>query len=202
MTQRNGGSFSPPEIPATDILNPLSERRGSLFVYLSAVLSRLAQDLSRYSEEDRHCALCPDVILPTQLARQDRGGAWVHAMCLEMKLRKEAILEAVNTQAHACPLCGHRVLPWGVHFHEGGLTMSYACPEPAHGEPHFFSFPLTTSEARRIGMWEARLRERLKEKGYVRCCECGRQISVAQAQSLGAGWYYCGCLPELWKSGP
>lgn len=201
-TYRDGGSFSPPNIPATDTLDPLAKRRGSLFVYLSAVLSRLAQELSRYSEEDGHCALCPDAILPTQPVGQDQGGAPAHVMCLEMKLRKEAVLEAARTQTRACPLCGQGVLPQGFYFHEGGLTVSYACTEPAHGEPHLFSFPLVASEARRIGMWEARLRKRLREKGYVRCCECGRQIHMTQAQSLGSGWYHCGCLPELWRSGP
>ena len=64
-TYRDGGSFSPPNIPATDTLDPLAKRRGSLFVYLSAVLSRLAQELSRYSEEEGHCAPCPHPILPT-----------------------------------------------------------------------------------------------------------------------------------------
>jgi hypothetical protein len=201
-TQPSGRSFSAPNLPAASTPHPLVENRGSLFIYLSTVLARLAQELSRYSEGYRHCALCPDAILPTQPAAQDQEGTPVHALCLEMRARKETVLGVVRSETRACPLCGRGVLPRGLYFHEGGLRVSYACVEPQHGELYFFSFLLTTSEARKLGMWETRLRERLKEKGYVHCCECGRQLHATQAQSLGSGWYHCGCLPELWRSGP
>ena len=125
------------------------------------------------------------------LAAEDDGKP-THAICLEMKLRKSALIETARSQDQSCSLCGQKVQPAGIYFHDAGLTLSYTCAEPAHDEPNLFSLPMRTEESKRVGMWEARLRDRLKEKGYVRCCECGRLIRAEAAQLLGAGWHYCG----------
>jgi hypothetical protein len=179
---------------------PRTSRKGGLFAYLAAVLYHLAQEISR-SDEEFPCVLCSDLILSTQLAVKDEGKP-AHAICLEMKLRKTALVESAKSQNHACSLCGQKVQPMGIYFHDAGLTLSYACAEPAHEEPNRFSLPVKTEESKRVGMWETRLRDRLKEKGYVRCCECGRLIRAATAQLLGPGWHHCGCLPALWRTGP
>ncbi len=201
--QREGESPSPTDNTLANTISPIEKRRGSLFIYLSTVLSSLVLKVSRkQKEKDQQCALCPDLILSTQPADEDEGDAPVHAMCLEMKLKKESLLKSVRARDRACPLCGHRIKPQDYYLHEGGLTMSYACTQPEHGESYPFSFLLETNESRWIGMWEARLRQRLKEKGYVSCCECGRRIRQKKAQTLGSGWHYCGCLPELWHVGP
>lgn len=200
--QREGESPSPTDNTSENTISPIEKRRGSLFVYLSTVLSSLVLKVSRKQEEVQQCALCPDLILSTQPADEDEGDAPVHVMCLEMKLKKESLLKSVRTRVRACPLCGHRIKPQDFYLHEGGLTLSYACTQPEHGEPYPFSFLLETNESRWIGMWEAKLRQRLKEKGYVSCCECGRRIRKNKAQTLGSGWHYCGCLPELWHVGP
>lgn len=199
---RNSESFYPSDIAPTDTLSSLSARRGGLLVYLSSVLSQLVRELARHSKDEPQCALCPDLIHPTQPATQDRKEAWVHAKCLEMAERKRALVLSLEFHANACPVCGQKVFPSGTYFHEAGLTLSFTCGDQTHDEPYFFSVSITTNEAKQVGRWEARLRERLKDKGYAHCCECGRQIRAAKAQSLGSGWYYCGCLPELWRSGP
>ena len=172
---------------------------GGLLTYLAAVFSNIAQELSHTPAKD--CALCSDPILSTQVAAESSGRA-VHAICLEMQGRKQALLERAREHSHDCSLCGEKVQPMGVYFHESGLTLSYSCSEPGHDEPNVFSLPIVTDESRRVGTWEARLRDRLKEKGYVRCCECGRLLRAEAAKLLGHGWYYCGCLPDLWRTGP
>ena len=178
------------------------ESRGGLLVYLSTLLSRLVQELSHRLERSQPCALCPDLILPTQPTRNDQNGFPAHAMCMEMKFRKTGILEAVKSYSRSCPICSLEVFPQDVYFHDGGATVSYVCGGADHREPHFFSSLLATDESRWVGMWEARLRKRMEEKGSVRCCECGRHIPAGEAKSLSAGWNHCGCLPELWRAGP
>jgi hypothetical protein len=172
---------------------------GGLLTYLAAVFSNIAQELRQSPAED--CALCSDPILSTHVAAEESGRS-VHAVCLEMHNRKQTLLESAREQSHDCSLCGEKVQPMGIYFHEAGLTLSYSCNEPGHEEPNVFSLPILTEESRRVGTWEARLRERLKEKGYVRCCECGRLLRAEAAKLLGQGWYYCGCLPDLWRTGP
>lgn len=144
----------------------------------------------------RSCALCPDLIFPTQPVKRDQQGAWVHAICLEMQHRKEVLWQTVKAQTDACPLCGAQILPQDIYADEHGLRVSYLCEQPVHDKPHAFTVRVMTPEAKQVGLWEVRLRERFREKGYVRCCECGRQILAQHAQSLGPGWYSCGCLPD------
>jgi hypothetical protein len=172
---------------------------GGLLTYLAAVVSNLAGELARSPAQD--CALCSEPILSTQIAAEDEGNA-VHAVCLEMDGRKRGLVGNAREQCHDCSLCGEKVEPVGIYFHQAGLTVSYSCAEPGHEKPNIFSLPIVTDETRRVGTWEARLRERLKEKGYVRCCECGRLMRADAAKLLGPGWYYCGCLPDLWKTTP
>jgi hypothetical protein len=172
---------------------------GGLLTYLASVFANLARELARSPARD--CALCSEPILSTQIAAEDEGNA-VHAVCLEMNGRKRALVENAREQCHDCSLCGEKVEPVGIYFNEAGLTVSYACAEPGHDKPNVFSLPIVTEETRRVGTWEARLRDRLKEKGYVRCCECGRLLRADSAKLLGPGWYYCGCLPDLWNTGP
>jgi hypothetical protein len=172
---------------------------GGLLTYLAAVFANLARELAASPERD--CALCSEPILSTQIAAEDEDNA-VHAVCLEMNGRKRVLVENAREQCHDCSLCGEKVEPVGIYFNEAGLTVSYTCAEPAHDKPNVFSLPIVTEETRRVGTWEARLRDRLKEKGYVRCCECGRLLHADSAKLLGPGWYYCGCLPDLWKTGP
>ncbi len=201
---RSGEEDFAAERIAGDDANPLAANvanRGGLFAYLATVLATLAHELSHHPKKESVCSICSDAMLATQLAAEHEGKP-AHALCLEMKLRKRALLSSVKSQEHCCSLCGQNVPPSGIYFHEAGLTLSYACAEPAHDEPNLFSFPVTTDESKRVGTWEARLRDRLKEKGYVRCCECGRLIRAAEAQLLGPGWHYCGCLPDLWRTGP
>ena len=174
-------------------------RTGGLLTYLATVFSKIAQELQQ--SPPKECALCSDLILSTQVAAEESGRS-VHAVCLEMQGRKNALLENAREQTHDCSLCGEKVEPTGIYFHEAGLTLSYACADPDHEQPIVFSLPITTDETRRVGTWEARLRQRLKEKGYVRCCECGRLLRAEAAKLLGQGWYYCGCLPDLWRTGP
>jgi hypothetical protein len=176
-----------------------SGHAGGLLTYLAAVFSKIAQELAQ--SPARNCVLCADPIFSTQVAADHSGNA-VHAVCLEMQDRKQALVENAREQSHDCSLCGEKVQPMGIYFHEAGLTLSYSCIEPGHEEPNVFSLPVVTDETRRVGTWEARLRERLKEKGYVRCCECGRLLRAEAARLLGPGWYYCGCLPDLWRTGP
>ncbi|HEX9443243.1 MAG TPA: hypothetical protein VGA73_03945 [Candidatus Binatia bacterium] len=198
---RRWEAASPETDPLEDRPDLLSSNKGGLFAYLAAVLSNMAQELSLHPKKDSTCAICSDAIHSTQVESEDDGKP-VHAVCLEMKSRKSALLESARAQGHGCSLCGQKVPPKGIFFHEGGVTLSYACVEPAHDEPNRFSLPVATDESRRVGRWEARLRVRLKEKGYVRCCECGRLIRAEASQLLGQGWHYCGCLPELWRTGP
>jgi hypothetical protein len=172
---------------------------GGLLTYLATVFLSISQELQQSPAKE--CALCSDLILSTQVAAEDDGRT-VHAVCLEMQDRKTALLESAREQIHDCSLCGEKVQPMGIYFHEAGLTLSYSCSEPGRHEPNVFSLPIMTEESRRVGTWEARLRDRLKEKGYVRCCECGRLLRAEAAKLLGQGWYYCGCLPDLWKTGP
>lgn len=202
MTQRKGEDLSHPKIWTPEGLNPAVEPRGSFFVYLSSVLSHLTRQLSHPSEGEQLCALCPDPILPTQPSAKSKDGTPAHAMCLEMRQRKLALLRELKFKTKACPLCGKSTPLGTVYFHEAGMTLAFACGDGMHDNPHLFTLPIGTAETRRVGTWEARLRRRLKEKGYVNCCECGRLVHSDQAQSLGSGWHYCGCLPELWKAGP
>jgi hypothetical protein len=171
---------------------------GGLLTYLAAVVSNLARDLARSPARD--CVLCCEAILSTQIAVEDDGNT-VHAVCREMKGRKRALVESAREQCPDCSLCGEKVEPLGIYFHEAGITVSYSCPEQGHEKPNVFSLPIVSDETRRVGTWEARLRERLKEKGYVRCCECGRLLRADSAKLLGPGWYYCGCVPDLWQTG-
>lgn len=144
----------------------------------------------------RSCALCPDLIFPTQPVKRDPSGRVVHAFCLEMQHRKEVLWRTVKAQTSACPLCGVEILPQDIYADERGLRVLYLCEQSVHDKPHAFTVRVTTPEAKQVGLWEVRLRERFREKGYVRCCECGRQILASQAHSLGPGWYSCGCLPD------
>ncbi len=205
-TDRIEESSSPSDNAPADDLKTLSKQQGNLSLFFSTLLKHLTQTVSQPPETQHHCALCPDLILPTQPAKEDEEGEPVHEMCLEMKLKREALLQSVSDRIQPCPLCYHRVSPQEFFCHEGGLTISYTCsftpPQSEHGEPHHFSFLLDTSESRWIGTWEARLRQRFKDKGYIICCECGHRIQAEKAQSLGAGWHYCGCMPELWNVGP
>lgn len=199
-TYREIEDFSPGGFPLAEARSPMAVNKGSVLAYLAMVLSTLAQELSPSQKKDATCVLCSDAIFATQVTAEDEGNP-VHAMCLEMKHRKNVLLQNAQQQDHACSLCGQKVPPAGIFLHEAGMTLSYSCAEGEH-EPYIFSLPMTTEESRRVGMWEARLRERLKQKGFVRCCECGRLLHGDKARLLGPGWYYCGCLPELWRTGP
>src|SRR5689334_17020790 len=129
---------------------------GRLLTYLAAVFSSLARELAR--SPAKHCALCCEPILSTQIAAEADGSA-VHEVCHEMNNRKLALVESAREQCHDCSLCGEKVEPAGIYFHEAGLTVSYSCTEPGHRKPNVFSLPIVTEESRRVGTWEARLRE-------------------------------------------
>ena len=200
-TYREIEDYSPAKFPLAEPRSRMAANKGSVLAYLATVLSTMAQELAHSPKKDSTCVLCSDAIFATQVTAEDEGNP-VHAICLEMKQRKDALLQKAKQHDHACALCGQNVPPTGIFLHEAGLTLSYACAEGKHDEPNLFSLPVTTEESRRVGMWEAKLRERLKQKGFVRCCECGRLIHSDKARLLGPGWHYCGCLPELWRTGP
>lgn len=199
-TQTQNETAVPWTISDDGIQERLAQRKGGLFTYLAAVISHLAES-SATTDGEAACAFCSDAILPTQVSAES-GGKTAHAICVEMDGRKRALLRTAKSHGHDCSLCGQKVQPDGIYFHEGGMTLSYSCAEPEHDEPNLFSLPLSSDESRRVGMWEAKLRDRLREKGYVRCCECGRLIHERTAKLLGPGWHYCGCLPDLWRTGP
>ena len=76
-----------------DAANPLAANvanRGGLFAYLGTVLSTLAHELSRYPKKESFCGICSDAMLPTQLAVEHEAKP-AHALCREMKLRKDEI---------------------------------------------------------------------------------------------------------------
>lgn len=201
-THRKKEELAHSKLWMAEAINPSVEPRGSFFVYLSSVLSHLTRQLSRQPQGEQLCAFCPDPILPTQNSAKSKEGMLAHAMCLEMRQKKQVLLRELKFKTKACPRCGRSTQFNKIYFHEAGMTLSFVCVEGAHDEPHPFTLPISTGETKKVGRWEARLRQRLKEKGYVNCCECGRLIHSEEAQSLGAGWHYCGCLPELWKAGP